>query len=66
MDKAGFMEMAKQIVGDDKSLIALAQELIDECEAEINGVSDRCESGMQFEICMHKGVKSRNLDIDLF
>lgn len=65
IDAEGFMETARMVVKGDEKLMALAKELLDECNAEVDGTGDRCDMGMKLEACMHKGMLARKLDLDL-
>jgi hypothetical protein len=63
--KPGFIEMAKLWTGEDSYLIPIAHDIGDECEASLGVVEDRCDLGQKIEDCVHAGLKSRNIDVDL-
>lgn len=60
------MQLTKTLIDNDTKLMNMAVELFDECDAEVKDSGDRCDMALKYEVCLHKGLMNKKIDIDLF
>lgn len=53
------------IINNDEKKLPAVTELADECQDSAAG-KERCEMGLAFETCLHKGIKDRGFEVEFF
>ena len=58
--------MAKTYIASDPKLMAVAEEISNECEATTKDIVERCDLGAKVNECINISLKSRKIDFDMF